>query len=770
MIIGAKHVRHVGLLNDAATSDSFAALTLIHGDNGIGKSTFISVVAAAAEGDSIGVLARTTIDQTFAPEIEFHQVDGDGSASSAIFNQRQWQSRLDLVSVFNSDFIDRNLYAGGVIAADQKYALLDFAIGEDAVSARADIEQYNARAISLQADVTAAENQIRGAIGSTMTIDEFLSTDPADGLAAEIEGLSNRLQVWDRQSELFSGGTPNEISLALIDAADISELLVRGVDGLDEAAVARVQEHVAAHLSDHTERWLGEGLALDATSYCPFCGQDVRSNTLVSSYREYFKAEYGAHVTAIERVAASIGKLADGTLASTLASITNRNTELFANWSLHVSFDTPLLDVEELSGHARAAGHALQAPLTAKSSSPLREIVEASATKSYASHATEMEDTVVAYNARVKAITEAIEAFRVSFSTEDREVVRRQRDRGVALLKKNDPLAAGFVAAYSEAKRLKSIAVGKKDEAKAAFDSAMQSSMTLYLTEINLVLSKFTTTLAVRDLGHNYVGSGRPKAEFAIQVLGHPIAMSDADQPNMRNALSDGDKRSLALAFFIARTHVRPDLASYTLVFDDPMSSFDENRRSATLSQISKFVGVAQQVIVASHDPYFLRDLERKFRRRPIQIVCAKIVRQGPTYSNFEQLDLADACKSQYARDFETIRSYVGGWQPGDEDGLRAVARSLRPVAEGYLHMRFPGSLPEGTMLGKALEKIQRSVAGDDLERGRPLLSGLNDLLDYTNPFHHNTETSTPATAQVRDAELMTFARQVLDLVHNGTI
>jgi wobble nucleotide-excising tRNase len=80
--------------------------------------------------------------------------------------------------------------------------------------------------------------------------------------------------------------------------------------------------------------------------------------------------------------------------------------------------------------------------------------------------------------------------------------------------------------------------------------------------------------------------------------------------------LSEGDRSAIALAFFLTKLdHAIEDSSSPatrpTLVFDDPVSSFDSHRRDVTIEIIRDllFNDAILQAIVLSHDAHILNDL-----------------------------------------------------------------------------------------------------------------------------------------------------------------
>ena len=74
---------------------------------------------------------------------------------------------------------------------------------------------------------------------------------------------------------------------------------------------------------------------------------------------------------------------------------------------------------------------------------------------------------------------------------------------------------------------------------------------------------------------------------YYINVNGIEVR-SDVSNIPLKHTLSEGDKSSLSLSFFLARLDLLPHLENRIVVFDDPISSFDTRRRMMTISILSR--------------------------------------------------------------------------------------------------------------------------------------------------------------------------------------
>src|SRR5260370_31817817 len=85
-----------------------------------------------------------------------------------------------------------------------------------------------------------------------------------------------------------------------------------------------------------------------------------------------------------------------------------------------------------------------------------------------------------------------------------------------------------------------------------------------------------------------------------------PLTSRQDDAPCFKNTLSEGDKSTLAFAFFIAALEKTPELDKQIVVFDDPLSSLDETRREATARLLLALSPTVNQLLVCTHKKDFL--------------------------------------------------------------------------------------------------------------------------------------------------------------------
>lgn len=120
----------VGTLSWSAKADcDFKPLTLIYGQNGVGKTTLCAVFRSLWRNDPRYILERRRIGMSTIPSVQL-LVDG----RSVAFKDNVWTERCAGFSVFDPYFIDESVYQGRDVSIEQRRNLHSLAIGEQGVA------------------------------------------------------------------------------------------------------------------------------------------------------------------------------------------------------------------------------------------------------------------------------------------------------------------------------------------------------------------------------------------------------------------------------------------------------------------------------------------------------------------------------------------------------------------------------------------------------------------------------------------------------------
>lgn len=302
-----------------------------------------------------------------------------------------------------------------------------------------------------------------------------------------------------------------------------------------------------------------------------------------------------------------------------------------------------------------------------------------------------------------------------------------------------------------------------KKAARDTLDTLMTATLSEYEEAINTLLKNFGASFSINGMGANFRGAS-PRSEYGLLLRGKNVTL-EGGTPSFATALSEGDKRTLAFSFFIAKTLKDTKLATRIVVIDDPMCSLDMNRKHYTGSVLKKLHSKAEQLIVLAHDPYFIRDLRDSLHKenKNTPIAIFQLAHASGDYTSFASLDVDKECESAYFQHHRLLNDFATG-KGGD---AKSAAKAIRPMLEGYLHRRFPGIIQKSLLFGQIVVLIREALSTSPLCHAQNLVEELNEINDYAGRFHHDTNPSAD-TIVVVASELKTYIERALRVVHRG--
>jgi wobble nucleotide-excising tRNase len=761
-------LQNIGLLQDACATGAvdLPKVTAIYADNGRGKTMFASVMRACQLGDAGRLNARRTIDSENPPELDLLLPTG----IHVEFKGNAWTGILTDIVVFDSEFVEQNVYSGLEVRPEQRQSLLDFALGDQTVLLKQRVERLSQDIKGQTGKRGEAERTLSG-YAPPYTVADFISLQPIADAEQQIDALQKRIEAAKNAQKLNARQSPTELKPLPFDIQAVFAVLSRQLLDVEETAEAVVKAHLAKHGKAGMEDWVSRGQEYLIIEQCPFCGQGIAGLDLIRAYRSHFNEAYGnlkREVAALEeRVTLA---LATAKIDAAISSAETNAARIEA-WKDQLELGVPTLDGSSLRSTLHETRSSLLAIVSAKKQQPLMPVGTQADVEMAKVAIGAINQAIETYNAELAAIVTKISEFKKNLAAEDAKTLQLEIRKLEASLKLQQPAVIATIVEYLTAETERKRLEEEKAQARERIDALMVSTLQDYQTSINQFLSGFGAEFFIEQLKPSYIGSsGEPRTEYALSLRNKCIKLGSREDMTrgqcFATALSDGDKRTLAFAFFLARLKADPNLAAKLVVLDDPVSSLDRNRRHQSIRLIFHLATECKQLIVLSHDPYFLRDFRDRLaelKPTPIApgILTIKRVQNG--YSAIGQCDIDDICSSDYYRHHRMVADYVDGKFTAN---TRDVAKAIRPLLEGYYHRRFPGKIPRRLMLGQIIALAVNPVTTGPLINLRPLAKELGEINDYASQFHHDPNLSD--TAPVVDAELLAFARRALALIYKN--
>jgi wobble nucleotide-excising tRNase len=759
-------IKGLGLLHDAdGRGHGLKKSSLIYADNGRGKSTLAALFRSCATNNPALITSRRTIDGVNAQEARFQFSNGQG----AIFQNSNWNNQRPELLVFDADFVEKNVYSGGQVTADNRKNLLQFALGDTAVAAQLAYGSANTNLTAAKAEVTRLTRELSGHHGD-FTLQQYRDILPVQDPDVQIGAINLSIAEAKNIQTIQARLLPDDLTIPKLASSEVFVILLSSLAEVDENADALVKQHIQNHGHQGLEGWISSGQDFLDKNTCPLCDQSLEGVELIQAYRTYFNLAYKNLISDVAKLDNKVEVLFSQTIADNIQLELNTVLERLTNWQDKVPGDLPVLDVQCIKDILGEMFQYLAALVVQKKQNILASIGNDEDVIHVQTSWETIVQLVTVFNQDLQLKVKAINRYKVGLAAVD--IVALMRDiNNINWAKRRHEPAVVQLFTDLNAKKVQVNLIDKtRSAAKHTLIQVMTNSLMLYRDSINGHLLRFGASFSIAELDANFTGGkGQATSQFVLAMRGQPLALGEGEN-SFKTALSEGDKRTLALAFFVAYAESLPALNDKVIVIDDPMSSLDLNRKQQTRTVLKNLHDNCHQLILLAHDAHFLRefrnDLLRPHGANPNDIKCVRLKAVGhENYSDFDTIDLNIECESAYYKAHRLLDEYLSGHHPGSID----VAKAIRPMLEGYLHRRFPGLINNGLLFGDVVALIVNAQQPSPLVHAQNITVELNQINGYAGQFHHDTN---PAVDQVIvvDGELRTFVVRALAAVHRGGV
>lgn len=739
-------------------------VALVYADNARGKSTFSALLQSCASFDATGLQERLTVGANTPQKVKlrFKPVDGK-PAFSVDFDGAAWTGTRPNLHVFNQSFVEKNVYTSNDVSTGNREALLSLALGDAAVTKKTAHDEQTQIQRDAAMSVTSAENALLGYRG-TLTVAQFVALKPNTHADTRIAEIDRQIALAQVAGQIAQRPVFREVTVPTFDLSSIVAVLANSFESLADEAAQVAKAHFTKHNGASTERWVSEGLGHHPDQDCPFCGQSTEGLPLLDAYKSYFDAAYVAHMSKVNVLRQDVRQKLTSPVFAGWSTASEINAMTIRAWAAELQpMELPSLNPTDaqlmldsfLEEALKLADEKEKSPLTA---------IDTEIFNFFDSTLQGLTLVARAYNEAVSGLNARIKEYREQVVNPD--VVALTSERATLALNKIRFSAEvlPLIEAVKAAKAVHKDAEAAKTKAREELDALMEEVLASFQASINHWLVEFAAPFQVEKLAPNYQGGGSVRSEYVLKVRGTTVRVGPGAPGALtfHAALSEGDKRTLAFAFFLARLFADPDRASATVALDDVFTSLDKHRRFKTLNAILRMSKECDQAIILGHDAYFLRDARIHLRKKKQESIGEfSLYRDADDFSYLDQFDLDDYCSSEYYKHYVRVEKFVGADRTVSQ---LEVAQSLRPLMEGHLHRCFPKKFKEGQTVGDMVGEIGNASASNPISRLQRYRAELGQFNDFVAAFHHDTSGGHPRT-EVTEGELLPFAKSVLGFI-----
>lgn len=775
MLKRIKEISGVGpYISCKAAAVELKKLTLVYGSNSYGKSTLCDVLRTLEAPDTTPITERKTIPASAAPKVLLSMSEDGQPEIPLRFQDNAWIDAIPYglkYSVFDSGFISRNLFTGQDIDRRNKEALTQFVLGEQGVIQAEQIAVDSKAQTQNKSELKVIEKGFNG----IPNIQAFINTQVSDSeVAIETAIAQLNVSIDQKQKQIVNANKivarPELVDCRfVIGASDainqVNELLKLSLQAVDDEAKRKLELHIKAHMQGRpdAQQWIRHGLEFAQGNDCPFCSQPFgeEANGLIDVYRksfnEAFKAKFAemnaGMKAAFERFQKYNGVTYEAKIQANINAI-----QLYPELADGESFKPLPLTLEEAAVELTKSADAFNqvwsdiqlklAPLIEKKREMPHEEIEGLDSASIFLAEEAIAKAVAGYNVATQKVNDEFTAFKRSIETErlQKEINSHNVELGTLGLKKR---RLQMNAACEEYKTL-SAKISELDQKikKGQQELSQQQSAFLekFFEKINHYFVKFgsrdftiSTDTTLDAKGH------QPVISLIVKFKGKKIPTSQ-----LVRVFSESDRRALALSIFWARLSImsEDEKKKTILVFDDPVTSFDDNRISITMMEIQSALDSFCQAIFLTHYPRLARHMLVDMRLSGSMAVL-KLSKDlnGTALSHGAEDDFVE---TEHHRKYKKLRSFIDGARD------REIDSDLRVFLETEVHERYRQQIFDNGLdkcqLGELVTGLE-SVGALTQERAKRL----HQFREALNGPHHAWSSRSPDDWASLAEEMLSF-------------
>lgn len=584
MFIKKIEINNVGRFKSTKTEGDeqfFKKNTFIYGKNTFGKSTLTSIFRSLKDNKPDYIIGRKTIGSQKQAVKIIPEVTTPIGEYRYTTDGNKWSAESKDIIIFDNHFVRESVYTQNQqIGPEQQKTIEAFMLGSKGADYNIKITgltEQIAENTRTQTSTSTEYSRNKHLLGGFM-FDAFLALTEVPDIDKEIEKNQKELDKV-KNFELISSKLKSIKSLLEnyidFDTSKISEKLSVNSD--------LIANHFDAHINKEESKqaynnFLQTGSKMripGENESCPFCTQEI----IIESAKEFLKTIdliYNENYRNLQKAIKEVEELfSKETFSSEIEKI---KTDLEqAGYILELDFS----DIDKLFPTCKKSVSDKKDDLSSDfNNTPFSEISEK------AQEYIETIDTeLVKFDNPADRKTEIEKTLNELIANKERFGSWKERcDKYQKAKKDNEGLSTQKSTLWDE---------------YLVYANGLSSSM---LTDINAVLSACNCDFTVQTF--NFKGNQRQDL-FVLAMSGNPISNDGNDSKmTIKNCLSDSDKWILALAFFLAT--VKNDATVNVVVMDDPVSSFDSDRKRIILTEIKRILSTTdKQLILLTHEKGF---------------------------------------------------------------------------------------------------------------------------------------------------------------------
>lgn len=708
MIKRIEKIQNIGRFRNASCAQfQFRKLTIIFGRNTYGKSTLGDLFASIASGNTESIIARKTIPNDFKPQCAIIKYqNGSEKEEKLSLNNNTWDAILPKplkMMVFDDSFYHNNVFAARKFTRDTKENFSSFVLGVQGVKTAQLISDKRKTKSTLNSEINNIQKTVFKDIDN---LDDFIAMIPTGIISEQDQVYEEKRQEYQNLINQKKDAKKiierkDFVSLEWCGKFDeyvrvINECLQNSLKKYHEEARKILQDHIQNSFTNDTksEMWIRQGVKQNNGEICQFCGQNLNSNSLdlLEIYKQNFDESFEYYNKKISKTISICKQRLSIDYTKDINTVVQENHATILSYhelesnedfikttneilSLREKLKTELDSwVKELSEYK----HEIESLFEKKIEQP-HKAIDIPSIHILLQINNSIAQIINKINTKGKTANNLIAAFKERVETHKiLEAMQKAETEGIALKRNLDRLKlAEFCESYKNNKTALNGLANEIPQLVKELREDQNSFLNLYFERLNKHFQEFGSKDFKLEKGQDNRGH-TPIYFLKIQFRGVNITEKELDV-----VLSESDRRALSLAVFWAQLSGLSQIEKKNtiLVFDDSVTSFDDNRITSVHGKIASIYDSVRQIIILSHYQHEIASFLNTYKRN--KDICFLSICSKNNESSLKNEDIDSFVMNEHEKERQRIFSFI------EDSGENLDCSILRVIFEKELNMRF---------------------------------------------------------------------------------
>lgn len=604
MLKRIQKIQNIGKFADCnAAGCEFKNDTIVFGYNTQGKSTLTAILRSLQVGNNDILIGRKTFGATGSKKVEI-DFEENGANVKYIFQNKIWNKNNPNILIFDSKFITENVFEGEGITFNQQKNMNTIIIGKHGHDLNEEINKLQTKCDEYETNKRNKTFEFSRHFPG-VDLDKFKAIKQDNDIDKKIVDKEKEIKFEKDKEEIKTLIKSHIQSITSIDFS-IKSTLSKTLDVKQQ----EIEDHIKAHFvnEENARNFLNEGLSFlkdkptnGKMRACVFCGQELGNDAekLIEIYSKFFKGGYEQLQNDVSQTIDIFKKVNIEALVTKIASdLSTRDLDIELT-------DQKILELKELKVN-------------------FEEELDKKRDLNYTIDFTNFDKLKTEID-QIKKKLEKIQKEKLD-TVSSKSIPDLEKEKATLEITKKrfNSTWTAFCRDVEDIETKAKATRKTRDDKRKELETYSTSIFDTHKQTINNFCSAMCSDFEIDDFKPLKKIIGQDERMFAIKFFGsHKVTINgdSDDTPCFRNSMSESDKRLLAFAFFLSLLANDKELDKKIIVFDDPMSSFDSERRRKTIQLITdisckhkdangpeKTVYPTQKIIL-THDDRFAKEL-----------------------------------------------------------------------------------------------------------------------------------------------------------------